>query len=263
LWPRDATLILDARADGHLDPGRKGSVRTALVTGASRRLGRVLALELAARGYRIAIHYRSDEALARETLAGVRARGSDGAVLRADLRSVEDLRRLVAEAARELGGLDALVHSASPWVEGPFATVREGDWDDVFAVGPRAAFFLAQAAAPLLRPAGGSILLVSDVAATRAWPDHIPHAAAKAAVEALVRNLAVALGPGVRVNGIAPGIVLPPDTMDEETVERLVARTPLRRRVDPDELAALAATLLESPSVTGHVLVVDAGRSVA
>ncbi|MBK9087995.1 MAG: SDR family oxidoreductase [Holophagales bacterium] len=100
------------------------------------------------------------------------------------------------------------------------------------------------------------------MAATRAWPHHVPHASAKAAIDALVRNLAVALAPSVRVNGIAPGIVLPPDDLSASAVESLVARTPLRRLVSVGDLVSAALLLATNRSITGQVLAVDAGRSV-
>ncbi len=131
----------------------------------------------------------------------------------------------------------------------------------MFRAGPRAAFFLAQAAAPELARSSGSILLVSDVAATQAWPTHVPHAAAKAAINALVRNLAVALGPNVRVNGIAPGVVMPPADMSREAVDALVAKTPLGRPVAVADLMSMALAILENRSMTGQVVAVDAGRS--
>jgi pteridine reductase len=137
------------------------------------------------------------------------------------------------------------------------------DWEAVFRAGPRAAFFLAQAAAPELARSSGSILFVSDVAATQAWPSHVPHAAAKAAINALVRNLAAALGPNVRVNAIAPGIVLPPENMSRETVGALVAKTALARPVAVADLMAMAVAILENRSMTGQVVTVDAGRTLA
>ncbi len=159
--------------------------------------------------------------------------------------------------------LDALVHAASPWIPKPVASVTLDDWEAVFRAGPRAAFFLAQAAAPALARASGSILFVSDVAATQAWPTHVPHAAAKAAINALVRNLAVALGPHVRVNAIAPGVVMPPAEMSAEAVAKLVAKTALGRAVAVADLMAMAVAILENRSMTGQVVTVDAGRTLA
>ena len=163
---------------------------------------------------------------------------------------------------RRFGRLDVLVHSASVWIEKPVAEVGPADWDRTFAVGPRAGFFLAQGFREALASSGGSILFVSDVAATKAWPRHVPHSTAKAAVDALVRNLAFALAPEVRVNGIAPGIVLPPEELSAAALAALVARTPLRRRVEGKDLVSMAVAILENRSMTGQVVAVDAGRSI-
>ena len=238
-------------------------MRVALVTGAGRRLGRELALGLGRAGFTVAVHYRSDPESARKTLELLREEGGHGAVFHADLSFPDAASRLASDVAGQLGRLDALVHSASVWIEKPVAEVTVSDWDQTFAVGPRAGFFLAREASEALAASEGSILFVSDVAATKAWPRHVPHAAAKAAVEALVRNLAVALAPRVRVNGLAPGIVLPPDGLSDEEVERLVARTALRRIVPVSDLVSMALALIENRSVTGQIVAVDAGRSVS
>ncbi len=233
----------------------------ALVTGASRRLGRALAGGFARAGHDVAVHYRSDPAAAADAVTLLEADGARAEAFRADLAQSGAPRRLVREVLDRFGRLDVLVHSASPWIEGPVEDVTEAEWDALFAVGPRAAFFLAQAAAPALEKSAGSVLLVSDVAATRAWPRHVPHAASKAAVDALVRNLAVALGPAVRVNGVAPGIVLPPEGLAAGELARLVGRTPLRRPVAVEDLVSAALLLAANRSVTGQVLAVDAGRA--
>jgi len=239
-----------------------GRVKVALVTGAGRRLGRELALGLGQAGYRVAVHYRSDRTAAEETLALLSAGGAEGAAIRADLAAPGAAARLVEEVLERFGSPDVLVHSASPWVEKPPDEVSEADWDTTFAVAPKAAFFLVQAARAHLARSEGAVLLVSDVAAQKAWPLHLPHAVAKAAIDALVRTLAVALGPAVRVNGIAPGIVLPPPGMLPGEVDRLVARTPLRRLVSVADVVSAALHLVGNRSITGQVLAVDAGRSV-
>lgn len=234
----------------------------ALVTGASRRLGRAFAEGAARAGYDVAVHYREDPRIADEAVGALVALGARAASFAADLREPGAGRRLVDAVLGSFARLDLLVHSASPWREGPVEEVTEAAWDDVFSVGPRAGFFLAQAAAPALARSGGAILLVSDVAATKAWPRHVPHAVSKAAVDALVRNLAVALAPAVRVVGVAPGIVLPPEDLPPGEVERLVERTPLRRPATVDDLVAAALALASNRSVTGQVLAVDAGRAL-
>ena len=237
-------------------------MKVALVTGAAHRLGRELALGLGRAGFRIAVHYRGEPEAASRTLALLREAGSEGEAFQSDLARPDAAGSLAEDVVRHFGRLDALVHSASVWIEKPFARVTQSDWDTTFAIGPRAGFFLAQGAREALAASGGAILFVSDVAATRAWPRHVPHSAAKAAVEALVRNLAVALAPDVRVNGIAPGIVLPPADLDEAAVARLVARTPLGRMVAPADLVSMALAIVCNRSMTGQVVSVDAGRSI-
>lgn len=234
----------------------------ALVTGASRRLGRALAEGAARAGHDVAVHFRSDPAAASRTVDAIGRLGAEAEPFQADLREAGAPQRLVESVLARFGRLDLLLHSASPWLERPVDEVTEEGWNDVFAVGPRAGFFLARAAAPALAASGGAVLLVSDVAATKAWPRHLPHAVSKAAVDALVRNLAVALGPSVRVNGIAPGIVLPPEELPPEEVARLVTRTPLGRAVSVPDLVSAALLLASNRSITGQVLAVDAGRSV-
>ena len=233
----------------------------ALVTGGSRRLGRELALGFAKAGYAVAVGYRTEKAKADETVRYLRAVGGEAAAFRADLARDGAPARLVERVVARFRRLDVLIHAASPWITSPVASVTLADWEAVFRAGPRAAFFLAQAATPALARADGSILLISDVAATKAWPHHVPHAAAKAAIDALVRNLAVALGPAVRVNGLAPGVVLPPDDLAPATVERLVAGTPLKRKVEVSDLVSMAVVLASNRSMTGQVVAVDAGRS--
>jgi pteridine reductase len=207
----------------------------ALVTGASRRVGRAFAEGAARAGYDVAVHFRSDSKAAAETVAALGALGARAEAVAADLRGPGAPRRLVEEVLDRFGRLDLLVHSG---------------------------FFLAQAAAEALSEREGAILLVSDVAATKAWPRHVPHAVSKSAVDALVRNLAVALAPAVRVNGVAPGIVLPPDDLPAPELKRLVLKTPLRRCVPVEDLVSAALFLCGNRSITGQVLAVDAGRAV-
>ncbi|HQR46171.1 MAG TPA: SDR family oxidoreductase [Thermoanaerobaculia bacterium] len=249
-------------ARGSARPGKQpGTPGVALVTGGARRLGRELAFGFARAGYAVAVGYRSGRADAAETVRSLRTLGVEAAAFHADLARDAAPPRLVGRVLDGLGRLDVLVHAASPWITKPVAGVTLAEWEAVFRAGPRAAFFLAQAAAAELERTGGSILLVSDVAATRAWPNHVPHAAAKAAIDALVRNLAVALGPGVRVNGLAPGIVLPPDDLAPAAVDRLVSATPLKRRVAVPDLVSMAVAVASNRSMTGQVVAVDAGRS--
>jgi pteridine reductase len=250
-------------------------VKVALVTGGAKRLGFEFAKALVRAGYAVAITYRTSEAEAKAALDSLRKeKGGRAEAFRVDLAADDAPNALFegifssslfsssSSSSSSPPRLDALVHAASPWIPKPLASVSLSDWEATFRAGPRAAFFLAQAAAPALARSSGSILFVSDVAATQAWPTHIPHAAAKAAINALVRNLAVALGPNVRVNAVAPGIVMPPDEMSPEAIAALVTKTPLARQVAVADLMAMAIAILENRSMTGQVVAVDAGRSI-
>lgn len=248
-------------------------MKVALVTGGAKRLGFEFAKALADAGYSIALTFRTSRAeadAAVNSLLGMKE-GIRAEAFHADLAADGAPIRLFEEVfsssllfpAGEPPRLDVLVHAASPWIPKPVAAVTLDDWEAVFRAGPRAAFFLAQAAAPELARSSGSILFVSDVAATQAWPSHVPHAAAKAAINALVRNLAVALGPNVRVNAIAPGVVLPPENMSREAVDALVAKTALGRPVAVADLMAMAVAIVENRSMTGQVVTVDAGRTLS
>jgi pteridine reductase len=257
--------VSDARRDA------KRVEKVALVTGGAKRLGFEFAKALARNGYSLALSYRSDADAAGRAVDFLRKEeGARAQAFHADFSADDAPDSLFKEifssslfpSSSSSPRLDALVHAASPWIPKPFASVSLDDWEAVFRAGPRAAFFLAQAAAPVLRASQGSILLISDVAATQAWPSHIPHAAAKAAINALVRNLAVALGPEVRVNAIAPGVVLPPADMSAESVAKLVQTTPLKRRVAIEDVTAMAVTILSNRSMTGQVVTVDAGRLI-
>lgn len=250
-------------------------MKVALVTGGTKRLGFEFSKALVRNGYSVALSYRSNAEEARNAVDFLRKEeGGRAEAFRSDFADdgapsslFEEIfsSSLFPSSSAESSSpprLDALIHAASPWIPKPFASVTLSDWEAIFRAGPRAAFFLAQAAAPALRAAQGSILLVSDVAAVQAWPTHVPHAAAKAAINSLVMNLAVALSPDVRVNAVAPGIVLPPDDMSAEAVAALVAKTPLARQVGVADLMAMSIAILENRSMTGQVVAVDAGRSI-
>jgi len=234
------------------------ATRTALVTGGARRVGAAFTRALAARGYRVAIHYRSGAADARALAADV---GGGAQVYAADLAQPGAATALVAEVARDMGPLDVVVNSASNFYQVPFREVTEALWDEVLSVNLRAPFFIAQAAAGVMRD-GGTIINMADLAAFETWPDYVPHGISKAGIVQLTRALARALAPGIRVNAIAPGLVLAPEDMSDAEAERYAASTPLRRNGTPAEVVRALEYLIDAPFVTGDVLFVDGGRQV-
>lgn len=235
--------------------------RTALVTGAGRRIGRAIAVALGARGMRVGVHYNGSADGATETLRCIREAGGDGVLLRADLTDAHAPSALVADAVRELGSLDVLVNSAAVMVRTPFESTSPEQWDDMFALNARAVFFCAQAAAEHMSDAG-IIINIADLAAMETWTGYIPHGATKAVVVYITRALAKRLAPRIRVNAIAPGAVLLPDDASDEDARKLIESTPLRRLGAPEDVTQAVLYLIDAQYVTGEILVVDGGRHV-
>jgi len=232
-----------------------------LVTGGARRLGRAIALGLAARDAQIAFTYHRSAADAEMTAGTLSAAGAGGHALAADLSDGLAAGRAVEQAAAALGGLDVLVHAAS----GGFVPRDPMDVDpELFgeALGATVVggFFCAQAARRVMGERG-VIVNITEVAALEAWPLFAPHAAAKAALAQLTRSLARGFAPGIRVCAVAPGLVLLPDESDEEMRARHAERTALGRLGSPDDVVEAVAYLIEADFVTGAQLVVDGGHS--
>jgi NAD(P)-dependent dehydrogenase (short-subunit alcohol dehydrogenase family) len=241
----------------------------ALVTGAGRRVGKAIALELAARGADVIVHHRSGAAEAAEVVAEIVAGGGAAVAIAADLGDAAAGRRLVDEAVAWRGRLDVLVNSASPFTRLPFLggddAAWEAAWQDSLDVTLRAPARLARHAAAALAassaPGGGVVVNVVDIAAWQAWPHYAHHGAAKAGLAWLTKTLAVALAPGVRCAGVAPGIVEWPESMAEGAQrERLLAKVPAGRAGSAADVAGAVAYLCEATYVNGTVLVVDGGR---
>ena len=235
--------------------------RTALVTGAGRRVGRAIAVALGTRGMRVAVHYHASDEGARETVGLIREAGGDAITLLADLRDPRVPEQLIEQTVDQLGTLDVLVNSAAVMVRTPLEDVTPDVWDEMFALNLRAPFFCAKAAARRMTE-GGVIINIADLAAFESWTGYIPHGASKAGVVHITRALAKALAPGVRVNAIAPGAVLLPDDWTDADAARLVRTTPLGRLGSPDDVAKAVLYLIDAEYVTGETLIVDGGRHV-
>jgi len=237
--------------------------KAALVTGAGVRVGRAIALALAESGADVAVHYRSSAREAEELAALIRSEGRHSAAVRGDLALPEDCRRVVRETLRHLGGLDLLVHSAANFHRASLDETDEDLWDSAMNVNVRAGFLLAREAASALRGRRGRIVLVSDFLALHPVKSFLAHSVSKAAVEGLVRALAVELAPEVTVNGVAPGTVLVPEGTSAEDAARWARRVPLKRNGEPEDVARAVVFLCAGPSfLTGQVIRVDGGKSL-
>jgi len=239
--------------------------KTALVTGAGKRLGAAIATCLHEAGANVLLHFhRSQDAAA--TLCAAMNRNRDGSarVVRADIRNLAELPGLVACALEAFGRLDILVNNASTFYPTPLGEITPADWDDLTGTNLRAPLFLSQAAASHLRSTAGLILNMVDIHAVRPLPDHPVYCVAKAGLMMLTRSLARELGPQVRVNGIAPGPVLWPEReLDPELKSEIIGKTALGRVGSPDDVARTALFLArDAPYITGQIIAVDGGRSI-
>ena len=237
--------------------------RKALVTGGSRRLGRAIALALADAGATPLVHYRSDDAGARETVELLAAQGVESHALQADLADPAACAALLAQASERLGGLDLLVNNASIFERHPLSEMGDTDFERHMAANAGSVYALCLHAGRLMKAQGhGDIINLACVSAARPWPAYIAYSASKAAVVNLTQGFAKALAPQVRVNAIAPGPVLPPDGAPASQGEQAVRSTLLRRWGTPADVTAAVLFLLRAHYVTGYTLPVDGGRSL-
>lgn len=236
--------------------------RIALVTGAGRRVGRAIAVALGTRGMHVVVHFNGSREGADETARLITEAGGQAVVEQADLTRVDAAHDLVDRAVAWRGTLTALVNSAAIMLRTPVGDTSASEWDTMFALNVRAPYFLSQRAAPALAASQGAIVNIADLAAFESWPAYVPHGMTKAAVVQMTRAMARALAPGVRVNAVAPGVVLLPDGWSEEEAEHLRSTTPLRRLGSPEDVAQAVVFLLEAQYVTGEVVRVDGGRHI-
>lgn len=228
-----------------------------LVTGAAKRIGRVIAIELSQRGFEVAIHYGTSRAEAEEV-----SRECGGApIFQADLAKVEEIRRLFGEVRDGFGPLNCLVNNAARFTRIPALEITEADWDFIHDVNLKGTFFCCQEGARAMRELGaGRIVNISSLGGIRAWAEHVHYCASKAGVIMLTRALAKALAPEIAVNSVAPGVIAFNDV--DERVQAMIDATPMRRAGKPEEIADAVHFFLTAPDfITGQTIAVDGGLS--
>jgi enoyl-[acyl-carrier protein] reductase III len=243
--------------------------QVAVVTGASRGIGRAIALRLAAAGADVVVNYFLNREAAEKTAAEIRTHGVRAHLVQADMKDPGQIRKLFAEVEAQFGGLDILVSSAASGVFRPVSDLTAKHWDWMMNTHPRAFLLCAQAAAPLMRGRRGRIVSVSSIGSQRAIPSYAGMGASKGALETLTRYLAVEYAPlGIAVNCVSGGAVSTESWQQlpevEAVIEGIRRKTPAGRIVSPEDIAAAVVFLCspEAEMIRGQVLVVDGGFSL-
>jgi NAD(P)-dependent dehydrogenase (short-subunit alcohol dehydrogenase family) len=236
-------------------------LRNALVTGAAKRLGRAIVLDLAGAGWNIGLHYHGSADEAEQTAADIRAKGVKVALLAADFAREEDTAGLIGRAAKELGPLTALINSASLFENDDWKSATRQSWDAHIETNLRAPFLLSQLFARQL-PKGekGNIINIIDQRVLKPTPQFISYSLSKAGLYWLTTTLAQALGPDIRVNAVGPGPTIRNARQSEADFSRQRDATILKHGADPADVVAAIRYLLEAPSVTGQMIAVDGGQ---
>jgi pteridine reductase len=240
--------------------------KTVLITGGARRVGAAIGRTLHDAGANLVVHYRksaNEVAQLADELNGARAKSV--VTFQADLLDLSKLPSLVEFAVRSFGSLDVLVNNASTFYPTKIGEITPAAWDDLMGTNLKVPLFLSQAAAPALKKSGGLILNIVDIHALRPLRNYTVYCAAKAGLHMVTRSLAKELGPEVRVNGISPGPVLWPEhDGDSATRAKIIQRTILQKMGTPEDIARTVLFFAsQAPFITGQILAVDGGRSVA
>jgi 3-oxoacyl-[acyl-carrier protein] reductase/pteridine reductase len=240
-----------------MPPSENSNPRRVRVTGAAKRIGRAIALDLSRSGFEVAIHYSTSRAEAEEL-----SQLCNGApIFQADLTNVEEIRRMFGEIRERFGLLDCLVNNAGRFTSIDPLKVAESDWDFVFDVNLKAVFFCSQEAARQMNEQGaGRIVNISSLGGMIPWAEHVPYCASKAGAIMLTRALAKAFAPRITVNSVAPGVIM----FSEEgpPSKGVLDATPMHRTGKAEEVAEAVRFFLTAPDfITAQILAVDGGLS--
>ena len=235
--------------------------KAALVTGGARRIGRALALALAADGFAVAVHHRNSHAAAERLVAGILNTGGTAVTLAADLADEGAVRELLPRAQQALGPIGCLVNNAAVFAADTVETVTPESWGLHLGVNVRAPFVLIQDFAKRLpKSAGGVVVNLLDQRVWSLTPYFVSYTLSKAGLWTLTQTMALALAPRIRVNGIGPGPALPSPRQSAEEFARQCVTMPLRRGTSPQEIAAALRFILSAPAMTGQMIALDGGQ---
>jgi 3-oxoacyl-[acyl-carrier protein] reductase/pteridine reductase len=232
--------------------------KTALVTGAAKRIGRAIALKLAAAGANVAITYRDSQPDAEETVRMLADFDVEAFAVRTDLNDPESIRESVAAVVEEFGQLDILVNNAGVFASAALESITVEQWDHMFSTNTRAPFLVAQAACPHLRAAGGRIINIGSLGGIHPWATHGHYCTSKAALHMLSQTMAKAWAPEISVNCVVPGMIVQGEV--GEAYVHFAERTPMRRNGTAEDVAEAVLFFATGPHfITGQLLTVDGG----
>lgn len=238
--------------------------KVVLITGAAHRIGAITARTLHAKGMNLILHYRSSDEAAKALRDELLSHRADSVILiKADLHETRKLHKLAKMASEKWGRLDVLINNASSFYSTEIGHVSEIQWDDLIGSNLKAPFFLSQAAAPYLKKHQGCIVNIVDIHAERPLKAFPVYSMAKAGLVMMTKSLACELGPEIRVNAVAPGAILWPEHLDDDDKEKIISRTFLKRKGEPEDIAkAILYLVKDAGYMTGQILAVDGGRSL-
>lgn len=232
--------------------------RVVLVTGAAKRIGRILALALAKAGANVAITYRDSEAEAQSTVAELQAFGVEVFAVRCDVRDPQCVEDAVAAVVKRFGKLDILVNNAGVFETAVLEQISVAQWDAMFETNTRGPFLMAKAAHPHLKTARGRIINIGSLGGLHPWPTHAHYCTSKAALHMLTQTMSKAFAPEISVNCVAPGMIVNGEV--SEDYEHFANKTPMKRNGTPEDVAAAVMFFATGPHfITGQILSVDGG----
>ena len=232
--------------------------RTALVTGAAKRIGRSLALGLAGAGADVAITYNGSMAEAQETVEALQQLNVSAMAVACDVRNIDSVQAAVAAVVERFGGLDILVNNAGTFETAVLQSITLAQWDKMFETNTRGPFLMAQAAYPHLREAQGRIINIGSLGGMHPWPTHAHYCTSKAALHMLTQTMAKAFAPEISVNCVAPGMVVNGEV--DPAYEHFANKTPMQRNGTPNDVAEVVLFFARGPHfITGQILGVDGG----
>jgi NAD(P)-dependent dehydrogenase (short-subunit alcohol dehydrogenase family) len=234
-----------------------------LITGASTRVGREVAMYLARLGANISFSYYADDEPWQQTLKEIEAIGVKALAIKTEIRDAGQVKHLVDETMEKFGHVDVLINNASIWLKTPFLEITEAQWDLALDVNLKGPFLTSQAIAPhMLAQKKGVIINITDLSAFQVWGGYTHHAASKAGLVSLTKYMALELSPNIRVNAIAPGTVLLAENASPEKIKWSTDKSVLGRIGSPGDVARLAEFIITNEFLTGSVYFVDGGRSL-